>query len=98
MALVLLCLAQPGVVAAQDTTYAAASPVTIRLWATREGLIGRTTASGHVITENDHFVALPSKKALNHDVSVTYRGKSVLAPVLDVGPWNRDEAWWESGA
>src|SRR5579872_3886348 len=98
MALLLLCLAQSGVVAVQDTAYAAASPVTIRLWATREGLIGRSTASGHVITANDHFVALPSKKALNHDVTVAYHGKTVSAPVLDVGPWNRDEAWWASGA
>jgi hypothetical protein len=76
----------------------AASPVTVRLWATREGLVGKTTASGHVIEPNDHFVALPSKKALNRSVIVSYRGKNVTAPVLDVGPWNRDEAWWETGS
>ena len=70
----------------------------MRLWATREGLVGKTTASGHVIEPNDHFVALPSKKALNRSVVVSYHGKSVTAPVLDVGPWNRDEAWWESGS
>jgi hypothetical protein len=29
---------------------------------------------------------------------VTYKGKSISAPVLDVGPWNRDDAWWESGS
>src|SRR5207248_3501184 len=44
------------------------------------------------------FVALPSRKALNRSVIVSYRGKSVTAPVLDIGPWNRDEAWWEPAA
>ncbi len=76
----------------------AASPPTVRLWATREGLVGRTTASGHVIMPDDHFVALPSRKAVGKSVVVTYRGKSISAPVLDVGPWNRDDAWWESGS
>jgi hypothetical protein len=76
----------------------AAAPVTVHLWATREGLVGRTTAGGHLITPNDHFVALPSRKALNQTVIVNYHGKSVSAPVLDIGPWNRDEAWWETGA
>lgn len=76
----------------------AASPVTVRLWATREGLTGRTTAAGHLITADDHFVALPSRKALNRSVIVSYRGKSVTAPILDIGPWNRDDAWWEVGA
>ncbi len=78
--------------------YVAASPVTVRLWATREGLIGRTTAAGHLITANDHFVALPSRKALNRMVIVSYAGKNQTAPVLDIGPWNRDDAWWEVGA
>jgi hypothetical protein len=51
-----------------------------------------------LITPDDHFVALPSRKALNHAVIVSYHGKNVTVPVLDIGPWNRDEAWWESGA
>jgi hypothetical protein len=29
---------------------------------------------------------------------VSYHGKSVTAPVLDIGPWNKDEAWWETGS
>jgi hypothetical protein len=86
--------AQTGQTAGQPAT---ASP-TVRLWATREGLIGRITASGHVIVPNDHFIALSSRKALNQTVVVSYHGKSVSAPVLDIGPWNRDEAWWETGA
>jgi hypothetical protein len=89
-------LVQPVAATAQNAT-AVSSPVTIRLWATREGLVGRTTAAGHLITPNDHFVALPSRKALNQTVIVSYHGKSVTAPVLDIGPWNRDEAWWEPG-
>ncbi len=84
------------VAAAQEQV--AASAPTVRLWATREGLVGRTTASGHVITAADHFVALPSRKALNKSVIVSYRGKTVTAPVLDIGPWNREDAWWEPAA
>jgi hypothetical protein len=86
----------PEVAAAQDM--AATSAPTVRLWATREGLVGRTTAAGHLISADDHFVALPSRKALNKSVIVSYHGKSVTAPVLDIGPWNRDEAWWEPAA
>jgi hypothetical protein len=98
LAVAILCLAQAAPALAQPSELVAAAPVTVRLWATREGLVGKTTASGHVIEANDHFVALPSKKALNRSVIVAYKGKSVTAPVLDVGPWNRDEAWWESGS
>jgi hypothetical protein len=47
---------------------------------------------------DDHFVALPSRKAIGKTVVVAYRGKSISAPVLDIGPWNRDDAWWESGS
>ncbi|MBV9171291.1 MAG: hypothetical protein JOZ81_14535 [Chloroflexi bacterium] len=77
---------------------ATASAPTVRLWATREGLVGRTTAAGHVIGQNDHFVALPSRSAIGKSVVITYNGKSLTAPVLDVGPWNREDAWWESGS
>lgn len=83
---------------AQAQEMVAASPVTVRLWATREGLVGKPTASGHVIQANDHFVALPSRSAINKSVVVSYHGKSVTAPVLDIGPWNRNDAWWETGS
>jgi len=33
-----------------------------RVFATREGLVGGTTANGHVITDRDLFVALPSRR------------------------------------
>src|SRR5205823_10382659 len=73
---------------------------TVRLWATRIGLVGRTTANGHVIGERDHFVALPSKRALNrldgndYRVQISYRGHTAVAPVWDVGPWNIQDDYW----
>ena len=51
-----------------------ASSVTFHVYATREGLVGGTTSSGHVITPSDHFVALPSVKALNKSVKISYKG------------------------
>lgn len=70
------------------------------IFATREGLVGGTTANGHVIVPDDHFAALPSRRALStnfgyeRQVRLTYRGRSVVVPVWDVGPWNiRDDYW-----
>jgi hypothetical protein len=58
--------------------------------ATREGLVGHKTASGYVIDNNVAFVALPSTSALGQFVRVhnPLNGKSTIAQVLDVGPWN----------
>jgi len=64
------------------------------VYATREGLIGKTTASGHVIKKEDIFVALPSRKALHKHVRVTYKSKSIICPVLDVGPWSTHDDYW----
>lgn len=70
------------------------------IFATREGLVGRTTANGHVITNHDHFVALPSRLFLSSNfgyqfqVKLTYRGRSVLAPVWDLGPHNGSDDYW----
>ncbi len=72
-----------------------AASVTFHVYATREGLVGGRTSSGHTITPNDHFVALPSTKALNKSVKITYKGKSAVAPVLDIGPWNNDDNYWD---
>ena len=75
--------------------------VTFRLYATREGLVGGTTANGHVIVERDHFVALPSRVALaskngyEKQVLVSYKGRSSVAPVWDVGPWNIKDNYWD---
>ena len=72
-----------------------------RVFATREGLVGGTTANGHVIAERDHFVALPSRRALSprgtSDYSVKVcapNGRCAFAPVWDVGPWNTRDDYW----
>ncbi len=72
-----------------------------RVFATREGLVGGTTANGHVIAERDHFVALPSRRALSPrgtgDYSVQVcapTGRCAFAPVWDVGPWNTRDDYW----
>jgi hypothetical protein len=76
------------------------SGASARVYASRIGLVGSTTANGHVITERDHFVALPSASVLSSrggrefEVRVTYRGRSAVAPVWDVGPWNQSDDFW----
>lgn len=72
-----------------------------RIFATREGLVGGRTANGSVIRPNDHFVALPSRRALSsngggeYTVRVCAHDRCDYAPVRDVGPWNiRDNHWF----
>ncbi|MCD2192651.1 hypothetical protein LQ327_04510 [Actinomycetospora endophytica] len=72
-----------------------------KVFATREGLTGGTTSNGHVITENDQFVALPSRGALDADGKGDYSvrmctdaGRCAIVPVWDVGPWNTDDDYW----
>jgi hypothetical protein len=72
-----------------------------RVFATREGLVGGKTANGHVIGDHDHFVALPSRRALaprdSSDYSVKVcapTGRCAFAPVWDVGPWNTRDDYW----
>ena len=72
-----------------------------RIFATREGLVGGTTANGHTVAKNDHFVALPSRRALaqrgKDDYSVkvcALNGRCAWAPVWDVGPWNTHDDYW----
>ena len=72
-----------------------------RIFATREGLVGGTTASGHVIVERDHFAALPSRRGLSTKDSGDYtlkvcaeNGRCEWAPVWDVGPWNTRDDYW----
>jgi hypothetical protein len=88
---------------APATTAAVRAAPTYRVPATREGLVGRRTANGHVIQPNDHFVALPSRRALNADdqtrdykvrVCNPRNGKCVEEPVWDVGPWNTRDDYW----
>ncbi|MEU5879389.1 hypothetical protein [Spirillospora sp. NPDC047279] len=82
----------------------AAAPLTYRVYATREGLVGGTTANGHVITDRDHFVALPSRRGLSPINTGTYSVRVCktdgslceYAPVWDVGPWNTRDDYWNA--
>ena len=75
-------------------------PFTRTVFATREGLVGGTTANGHIITPNDRFAALPSRRALStnfgheREVRVTHIDRSTVVPVWDVGPWNTHDDYW----
>ncbi len=68
--------------------------------ATREGLLGHCTACGWTIDAVSAFVALPSHRALHRFVKVLNprNGKSVVAEVLDVGPWNEHDDGYVFGA
>ncbi|WIX88282.1 hypothetical protein [Amycolatopsis sp. DG1A-15b] len=86
----------------QANALAASTALTYKIYATREGLTGRTTANGHVITSRDHFVALPSGRALSSKGTGTYTvricktdgSRCEYAPVWDVGPWNTKDDYW----
>ncbi|WP_238019888.1 hypothetical protein KZZ52_28565 [Dactylosporangium sp. AC04546] len=92
-------------VAAAPVALAAAGN-TYRIYATREGLVGGTTANGHVIVSRDHFVALPSRRGLapkgtgDYTVRVctTSGARCEFAPVWDVGPWNTTDDYWNPAA
>lgn len=78
-------------------------PPTYKVYGTREGLVGWTTANGHKIEPNDHFVSLPSWTALNDKGKSDYRvritapnGRSAVAPVWDTGPWNFKDNYWHN--
>lgn len=66
--------------------------------ATREGLVGHKTASGHLIEEDDIFVALPHPKVLGRYVVVKYGNMIIAAEVKDVGPHSIGDAYWETGS
>ncbi|MBU6333771.1 MAG: hypothetical protein KGS47_05150 [Chloroflexi bacterium] len=92
---------QPAAPPAADAQTTPLAP-TYRIYATREGLVGYRTANGHIIQPRDRFVALPSWKALSSrngyefQVRVTYRDRSVVLPVWDVGPWNTNDDYWNA--
>lgn len=62
--------------------------------ASREGLVGKRTATGHKIKEDDIFVALPHSKALYKWVVVYYKKKACICRVIDVGPWSIYDDYW----
>ena len=67
-----------------------------RVYATREGEIGKRTSTGLIITPSALFVALPHPAALGKHVEVRYGARAVVVPVLDVGPWNVNDAYWSN--
>jgi hypothetical protein len=75
---------------------------TFTIRATRQGMVGRRTANGHTIKKRDHFVSLPcwcvlsSKDGNEYAVRLAYKGRSVVVPVYDVGPWNRRDNYWDA--
>ncbi|SMC91162.1 hypothetical protein [Kibdelosporangium aridum] len=78
-----------------------ATPLSYRVFATREGLVGGKTANGHIIVERDHFAALPSRRGLSPKQTGSYsvqvcapNGRCAWAPVWDVGPWNTRDDYW----
>jgi hypothetical protein len=89
----------PSRLAARDAT-----ALSYRIFATREGLVGGHTASGHVIVDRDHFVALPSRRGLSRAGAGDYTVKVCTesgarcewAPVWDVGPWNTRDDYWNA--
>ncbi len=92
-----------------DRTAPRAQPrlaVGAHIFATREGLVGGTTANGHVIVANDHFVALPSSHGLSPRDTTDYsvhicnpaNGVCLDAPVWDIGPWNTHDDYWSTSA
>jgi hypothetical protein len=98
-------LLPPGTVlpdAAPPPKPATGTPKTYRVYATREGLTGHTTANGHKIVPDDHFVSLPSTSSLapkgGNDYSVRVcsisTGRCAYDPVWDVGPWNTNDGYW----
>ena len=95
-------IAPPGAAAPAPP---ATPTVSSRVFATREGLVGGTTANGHVIVARDHFVALPSRRGLSPrntgDYSVKVcapTGRCAWSPVWDVGPWNTKDDYWNPAA
>jgi len=94
---------RPGPAAAATQTRQTAG--TYQVFATREGLVGGTTANGHVIVSHDHFVALPSQRGLAPRDTGSYTvqvcadtGRCEWAPVWDEGPWNVHDDYWNPAA
>ena len=78
--------------------------VICRVYATRLGMVGGQTAYGHIIKPNDRFASLPynfKQERQNYlqnpvKINITYKGKSVVVPVLEIGPWNELDNYWET--
>lgn len=73
---------------------------TFRIRATRQGMIGGRTANGFVIPPHARFVSLPcwcalsSREGSEYQVRISYRGRSTVVPVYDVGPYSARDDYW----
>jgi hypothetical protein len=90
----------PATLQAQSYAGTLAAAPTFRVRGTRQGMIGGRTANGTIIPPRARFVSLPCWCALNpkgqtnYSVRLTYRGRSTVVPVWDVGPYSgRDDYW-----
>jgi hypothetical protein len=70
-------------------------PCTYKIYAIRNRLVGRTTASGHGIAVRSHRV-LSAKGSHRYSVRVRNprTGRHKVALVLDPGPWNTNDDYW----
>jgi hypothetical protein len=81
-----------------------------RVIASREGLVGNTTACNYVIQANDHFVALPAANLCNAGITLLNGATVVNTTVRDKGPWfpnstattgnpcvGSDDPYWNTG-
>lgn len=70
---------------------------TFRVIATAQGDIGKQTALGLTMQKWSEGAALPSRRALKRPIVVQYLENSQVASckVLDVGPWNTNDPYWE---
>jgi hypothetical protein len=87
--------------AAAASAYAVAP--TFRIRASRQGMVGGRTANGYIIPPHARFVSLPcwcalsSKGADEYKVRISYRGRSTVVPVYDVGPYSARDDYWSQG-
>jgi hypothetical protein len=64
------------------------------------GMQDRNTSAydGHVIDDTELGVALPCRiPDPRPNVRVWKAGKSVICKVVDIGPWNTDDPYWQTG-
>lgn len=56
------------------------------------GFFGRQTACGQTLTPELHGVA-HKRVRCGTDVAITYKGREIVVPVIDRGPFNGDYSW-----
>jgi hypothetical protein len=90
----------PTVTAAAPAPFAVAP--TFRVRATRMGMVGGRTANGWIIPPRARFASLPSWSSLStrggneYQVRISYKGRSSVVPVYDVGPYSERDDYWDA--